>query len=706
MQTTRQAQQGQARHPGLGVYAVRLLVLIACVAAFSLFVAPTSALAKSYSMPEVNIEATVNADGSLHVVEQRTFDFDGSFTCVWWEFNKLYSPKELQVNGVSLTFGMDSPGNVSTVSAPLEEVPFKKLWRSEGGPGFTSYSVDEAYDGVYVFFEASDTLMRVTLDYTVLNAVDVYTDCADLYWQFLGSDWAEDSQNVECVITLPAGASAGVAPVGVPASSAPMDASVLGAATSSASAGAAAGKTPAVEGDTVCAWGHGPLSGKVQFSEDATQISYSVPRVRSGEFAEARIVFPTDWLNLPAGYETKNRAGLESILESEQAEADKANRSRIVDLVFFGVLGLASLISVLWAAINWLLYGREYRPKFTEKYWRDLPNKNVHPAAINRLMNWNKSSSMDVVATILHLADEGAISINQGPRIKNDGTWLSSDDDYYLTFNKEVSQNLTSPVDTELIKLLFGDIAKNRNSVWMSEIEAWGDKHKASFNGKLSKWHKKLDSEVRMLDYFEAKGESKQESASIAAMLLLFVGIFLSFELENWWPVIIFAVGALVVFLFSVFMPRRSRQGAEDYARAKALKRWLKDFTLLNESIPTDVKVWGHFMVYAFMFGVAAKTLKQLRGVVPEMFAEGQGLGTGDGGGLPWRYWYVSDGIGSSAKGSFADTFDRMWSNTATSAAVAVSSSSGGGWSSGGGFSGGFSGGGGGGFGGGGGGAR
>ena len=674
MQTTRQAQQEHAHHLGLGVRAFRLLALFACVAALSLFVAPAPALAKSYSMPEVRIEATVNTDGSLHVVEQRIFDFSGSFTCVWWEFNKLYSPRELQVNGVSLALGMDSPENASSASASLDEVPFNKLWRSEGGPGFASYSVDIAYDGVYVFFEASDTLMQVTLDYTVLNAVDVYTDCADLYWQFLGSDWAEDSQNIECTITLPAGASAA--------------------------------KTPAVEGDTVRAWGHGPLNGSVQFSEDATHITYSVPRVKSGEFAEARIVFPTDWLSLPAGYETRNRTGLTDILEAEKAEADKANRGRIASRVFFGVLILVSLLSVLWAAINWLLYGREYRPDFTEKYWRDLPNKNVHPAAINRLMNWNKESSTDMVATILHLADEGAISINQGPRIKN-GTLLSSEDDYYLTLNKKVSQNLTSPVDTELIQLLFGDIAKNSDSVWMSEIEEWGDSHKSSFNGKLSKWHKKLDSEVRTIGYFETKGEQKQESAYLVAGLLVMAGIFVSYVVENWWPIIFFTAGALVVILFSIFMPRRSRQGAEDYARAKALKRWLKDFTLLNESIPTDVKVWGHFMVYAFMFGVAAKTLKQLRGVVPEMFAEGQGLGTGDGGGLPWRYWYVSDGIGSSDTGSFADTFDRMWSNTASSAAAAVRSSSGGsGWSSGGGFSGGFSGGGGGGFGGGGGGAR
>ena len=137
-----------------------------------------------------------------------------------------------------------------------------------------------------------------------------------------------------------------------------------------------------------------------------------------------------------------------------------------------------------------------------------------------------------------------------------------------------------------------------------------------------------------MLEYFEPKGEQKQDSALTVAFLLGGAGLFLSFELENWWPFIFFAVAAVVVFFFGVFMPRRSKQGAEDYARAKALKRWLKDFTLLNERIPTDVKVWGQFMVYAFMFGVAAKVIKQLRGAVPELFSEGA-QGIGGGGTLP-----------------------------------------------------------------------
>lgn len=73
-------------------FAWRALVA-ACVAVLLIFamqcVMPAQAQAKSYECPRVVIDATLNNDGSLSVTEQRTFDFDGSFTAVWWTFDNL-----------------------------------------------------------------------------------------------------------------------------------------------------------------------------------------------------------------------------------------------------------------------------------------------------------------------------------------------------------------------------------------------------------------------------------------------------------------------------------------------------------------------------------------------------------------------------------------------------------------------------------------
>ena len=131
-------------------------------------------------------------------------------------------------------------------------------------------------------------------------------------------------------------------------------------------------------------------------------------------------------------------------------------------------------------------------------------------------------------------------------------------------------------------------------------------------------------------------------------------------------------------------------------AKSKALKRWLEDFSRIDERPITDVKLWGELMVYAAAFGVADKALEQLRTAVPSVasnsdFARSTGA------------WVSS---GSSSDSPF-DTISTSLSNVVGGGGTDPSGggSSGGGGFSGGGGGGGFSGGGGGGFGGGGGGA-
>ena len=64
--------------------------------------APGQAHAKSYTMPKVDIQAQVETDGALQVTEQRTFDFDGDFSAVWWTFDGLPQNASLKINGVRM----------------------------------------------------------------------------------------------------------------------------------------------------------------------------------------------------------------------------------------------------------------------------------------------------------------------------------------------------------------------------------------------------------------------------------------------------------------------------------------------------------------------------------------------------------------------------------------------------------------------------
>lgn len=54
-----------------------------------------------------------------------------------------------------------------------------------------------------MFFSVEDEVDVVQLDYTVTKAAQAYSDVGELYWQFVGSGWAEDSSDVTMTLNLP-----------------------------------------------------------------------------------------------------------------------------------------------------------------------------------------------------------------------------------------------------------------------------------------------------------------------------------------------------------------------------------------------------------------------------------------------------------------------------------------------------------------------
>ncbi|MBQ9069267.1 MAG: DUF2207 domain-containing protein [Eggerthellaceae bacterium] len=644
-----------------------LFAIAAALFSAVVLVGPELACAKSYGMPQVDIDASIAKDGSLHVVEERTFSFDGTFSCVWWQFDSLEQEMSLAVNSVQIKFPQGSIPEYETI----ESVPFKKSWRESGGPSSTAYSVDEARDAVYVFFSATDADMVVRLDYTVDHAAHLYEDCAELYWQYVGPDWAVSSRNVSCTIELPAD-----------------------------------GKT-GIPGDTVRAWGHGPLEGTVAFQEEGTQVNLVVPQVRSGEFAEARITFPREWLSDVDEAFQRDGAILPAILEEEQREANAANLKRFVQIASSALFGILSLAAIVWSGIMFVRHGREHKPTFTDAYWRDVPHKGVHPTVIGRLMRWNRESSNDVVTTIMHLANLGAVNICKGSYELGGFRGNRIVEDYYLSLDNSVAGRLVNPIDVKLVKFLFGDVAGNRPSLWLGEIGVWGKEHATSFSNKLKDWQGAVSAQVIAQEYFEEQGSRKQTLVITAAIALFIAGLAATVFMENFFPIAFTFLAAVAMAVFGIFMPRRTQGGTDDFARAKALRKWLEDFTLLDERLPTDVKVWGDFMVYAQLFGIAKKVARDLRDTMPNVFAGDDARTVGNGTYVTWYSWYGDGHVGSVGSESFARAFDRALSNTVMTANAAVAADGiGGSLSSGCGFGGGFSGGGGGGFGGGGGGAR
>lgn len=126
-------------------------------------------------------------------------------------------------------------------------------------------------------------------------------------------------------------------------------------------------------------------------------------------------------------------------------------------------------------------------------------------------------------------------------------------------------------------------------------------------------WQGALSAATNREDFFEAKGKRYQGYLIALAVVVALSGVAIWILMSNFIPLIFMIPTAIALGVIGNYMPRRSVKGNELTAKSKALRtNWLTDFCL-DERPPTDVKVWGEFMVYAYLFGVADQAIKQLQ---------------------------------------------------------------------------------------------
>jgi uncharacterized membrane protein len=268
-------------------------ILVAFLLVGLLCALPAAASAKSYSMPSVAIQASVMPDGSMTVRETRTFDFNGSFTRVYWYLDKRQS-SVIEVNSVS---GPDGP--LALTRDAVTRVPGRYAVTDEGNRLF-----------VQAFFALQDRQAAFVLDYTVKAAARKWDDTSELYWQFVGNEWGVPTGSVDVHISLP----------------------------------------PGVSRSAVRAWAHGPLNGQVTI-EDGGSVRLRVDDVPANQFVEARVLFPRAALaEAPAS--TGSRVATVLAEEGRLANAANAVRSShrwraVAGWALDGIAAVAGLIAVV-----------------------------------------------------------------------------------------------------------------------------------------------------------------------------------------------------------------------------------------------------------------------------------------------------------------------------------------------------------------------
>ena len=616
-------------HRGSGWLGGRLLAAAALVVSMAAALAvahPSTALAKSYTVTDVAINAVVTPSGDMAVDETRTLDFNGDFTFVYWDLSTKGS------TGIAVS-GLTGPDGkpMSRLNDAAQAVSHP------AGTYLVTPGDGTAHVEAYFRATGSNTFH---LRYVAKGAAKRWADTSELYWQFVGAGWAVPTGHVGVTIQLP--------------SPSPKSA--------------------------VKAWAHGPLTGVVRIvarDARASNVTLDVSDVPANTFIEGRVLFPTAALSAaPAA----GGARLASVLKEEGALADQANAQRRSAgmLVMFAwvFVVVASLLGVGIAVYGWLRFGREHKTEFVGKYFRDIPD-DLPPATVGALMRWGKGTTDDIAATLMDMSRTGIVRLEPVTETEHGLFGPKEIKTYKLTVDRAKLAGAPGPSQW-LANFVFNEMGGG-DEITLEAMKAKAKSSPSEYKSGVDAWFSLVKKDADSRGFFEATGNLW----TVLLWVLAVVVGAITWGMAVWsgaielWLVGIPAV--VIIIILARFAQRRSPTGNELFAKYTALRNYLNDFSRLDEAPPAAVILWEQFLVLAVVFGIAKEVIVAMRVKVPDVLQ--------DPALAPTYWWLASNSWGGSpidaVSGGFASA------SSIASSELSSSSGGGGGFSGGGGGGGG-----------------
>jgi uncharacterized membrane protein len=490
----------------------------------------------------------------------------------------------------------------------------------------------EAIDGgIRWSFTAFSETRTFAIDYVVDDAVTVGSDVGELYWKFMGNSHpAIDEMGI--TIHIPGEGLKAAAP-----------------------------DTPPSDTSVVRAWGH--VSTKLgTITNDGDQVTFQTANVPANDFVEARVA-------VPASSFTATREGgarLPTILREESGfQTDFRDNQRTKDAIVIGAVVVSALAAAAFL-VNFLRSGKEPKPATTiGEYWRE-PLEDP-PAIVTSTLSFGRVDGTAFASTVLDLARRGYLTIRH-EHIERFGP---DEDIYHFTWTGKGTDPL-SPYEADLLQNLF----RGQNEVTSKQFSAWARSHPGEAQSFWRGWKKKVSDDLRARGYIET-GRIAVWLIHVVSIIVCFLALVITISATHSWWAVVPGVVLFGLLTLGKSLQRRTPRGAEHAEEAKALRRYIRDFSTLDEAPVESLVIWEKFLVAAVALGVASELIRGLQARIP---AATQGS---------FAPWYIgAQGAGFSGLsdiGRFTSTFG----SAATSSLSPSSSGSSGGFSGGGGGGGG-----------------
>jgi uncharacterized membrane protein len=500
---------------------------------------------------------------------------------------------------------------------------------STADPG--SFGVEERKSMVRVVwhYRAGDEQRTFVIRYRVTGAAVIYDDVVDVNWKAWGDQWDVSVGSVEAELRYPGTAAPG----------------------------------------EVYVFGHpATVDGNTTLGDDRVSPALTAFFVPERTFVEMRTVLPRSVLSSTTGGRVVAGNGLALILAEERAEVARTQREgALLRSTMIGLLILLALVPAA-LAVGYFVYGRERRPTGYDREYEQAPPSDLEPTMVNALINQGRVDEQAFTAVLFDLIRRDLLTAQ--PTSVEKKTWLGlrtetiSDLEIGLG---SLGTGLTAPearVRTILQRVL------EDGPLPLSEFRTKLREDADANHDTYVAFQKAAHSAMVRNGLLDERGKRYPWLVLSVLAVVLAVGWFVvapwlgrrgtqqNQDLSRVGLLVVGGLGAGIVVLF--YWARRlwvrlSPEGALLAARWRAFRRYLRDFSRMEEAPPMSLPLWEEYLVYGVALGVATEVLSAARFVAPEALAETSQI-----------YWYSQqddwgghssnaiEGISRSLSGAFA----------------------------------------------------
>lgn len=408
---------------------------------------------------------------------------------------------------------------------------------------------------IHYYFLAKDETRTFSYWYRIEGAIQVYQDYGQWYWKLQGTGWDKIS-DFRATIHLE--------------------------------------KPQPIDDYKV--WVHGPSNGKVTKVDDKT-ILIEAKDVPKETFIELRLLVPSTYFTStdrlpgsigPLAMKEEKQLGSKMI-------ATKNHQKRSIFWNWFWILFMSSLtIFLVLLLFYWYAkFGREYKVRTDFDYIREPPS-DLPPSELGYLMSFDTMNPKSLQAILLDLTHRGYIGFKKSSGEKHQK-------DVMVLVKKE---GKTGTFLNSYEKILYEEILF-KDSTEISPRELKNKKE------PMDRLKQELEKAVAGRDFFDPKSMEIASDAIAIGAIMLVVFVLLGWLIPR---SSVFLVLIPFYFLFGTkAITRRSKAGKLEFEKWRALKRFLEDFSKMQEYPPESVVVWEKYLIYGTILGVSKKVIYQLK---------------------------------------------------------------------------------------------